>query len=321
MTPLNPPERCDIVLEGGVTSAVIYAGLLATLARTRSFMSLGGTSAGAVAAAAAAIAEATRRSVPADRFDPFGELGKLSAELARTDAAGRTTLFKLFQPTPAARRGYGVIVALLRRGKPGQWGGATLAALGAGVLAFWWAALAGAALGLLPIAARTLELIDCRGACLTGADTATLGLGALFALVLGAVAALSWGVVATLRAALANHYGLCSGMPVAGQPGEALTPMLHRLYNGLATRGPLDPPVTFAALWNAPNPDAARAGKRAIDLQMVTTALNLKRPLRLPNDPGVDPLRSFFYDPIEWAGLFPAPRLGANGFDGRRRRG
>ena len=42
---------------------------------------------------------------------------------------------------------------------------------------------------------------------------------------LGAVAALSWGVVATLRAALANHYGLCSGMPVAGQPGEALTPM------------------------------------------------------------------------------------------------
>ena len=36
MTPLNPPERCDIVLEGGVTSAVIYAGLLATLGDRKS---------------------------------------------------------------------------------------------------------------------------------------------------------------------------------------------------------------------------------------------------------------------------------------------
>ena len=29
--------------------------------------------------------------------------------------------------------------------------------------------------------------------------------------------------------------------------------------------------------------------------------------MRLPNDPGVDPLHAFFYDPSEWETLFPAP--------------
>ena len=49
MTDPNPQD-CDVVLEGGVTSAVIYAGLLARLSKTYRFRCLGGTSAGAVAA-------------------------------------------------------------------------------------------------------------------------------------------------------------------------------------------------------------------------------------------------------------------------------
>ena len=297
---LNPAERCDVVLEGGVTSAVIYAGLLATLSERYSFKNLGGTSAGAAAAAAAAIAEYGRRVANTD--DGFKALGELAADLGTTDDFGRTKLFKLFQPQRDTRRGYGVIVEVLRHAKLDRWTGAVLAALWATVVAFPWAALAGVLIGLLPVVHHWPGAVECHGWCASGFS---LILGITFALVLGLVFALAWGAWATLRGMLGNHFGLCNGMPVPGQYGDALTPRLHALYNGLAGRTPEQPPVVFATLWDAPDPDGV--GKRAINLQMITTALNLKRPVRLPNDPGVDPLHAFFYDPVEWATLFPAP--------------
>ena len=303
MAQLNSQERCDVVLEGGVTSAVIYAGLLATLSKTYRYKNLGGTSAGAVAAAAAAIAELARRSGHGDAG--FVQLGKLSADLGTTDDFNRTKLFKLFQPHAKVQRGYGVLIEVLRRGKPGRWTGAVIAGLWASVVAFHWAALAGLLVGLLPVVHHGVAAAACRMVCESGA---ILALGALVAAALGVLFAAAWGVWTTLRGALGNHFGLCSGMPVAGQYGDALTPLLHQLYNGLAGLKPEQPPVVFAMLWNAPDPDGLDVpDQRAINLQMITTALNLKRPIRLPNEPGVDPLRAFFYDPAEWATLFPEP--------------
>ena len=53
----QPTRLCDIVMKGGITSGVVYPHAVCELARTYRFVSVGGTSAGAIAAAAAAAAE------------------------------------------------------------------------------------------------------------------------------------------------------------------------------------------------------------------------------------------------------------------------
>jgi predicted acylesterase/phospholipase RssA len=294
------PE-CDVVLEGGVTSAVTYAGLLARLSQTYNLRYLAGTSAGAVAAAAGAIAERSRRTT--GNQDAFEVIGRLPQDLGATDPQGRTNLFKLFQPQPATRPGYQVIIAALSGTGANRWARGVLSVLWAAVRAFPLAALIGAVPGLW-FAAGALGTRFSAGA--GWASGVTFGLGLLLAVVLATCAALAWGLWRTGRAMAQNNLGLCSGMPPAGSDAVALTPMLHALYNQLAGRKATDPPVVFGDLWGA---GAERGGPREIDLQVITTALNLKRPLRLPNDPGVDPLHSFFYDPLEWAALFPASVL------------
>ena len=48
---------CDIVMKGGITSGIVYPTAVAKLAAHWSFKNIGGTSAGAIAAAATAAAQ------------------------------------------------------------------------------------------------------------------------------------------------------------------------------------------------------------------------------------------------------------------------
>src|SRR5919199_6613284 len=50
-------DRCDVVMKGGITSGIVYPLAICELARAYRFKNLGGTSAGAMAAAATAAAE------------------------------------------------------------------------------------------------------------------------------------------------------------------------------------------------------------------------------------------------------------------------
>lgn len=50
-------EQCDLVMKGGITSGVVYPGLIARLASKYQFKNIGGTSAGAIAAGACAAAQ------------------------------------------------------------------------------------------------------------------------------------------------------------------------------------------------------------------------------------------------------------------------
>lgn len=352
---------CSIVLEGGVTSAVVYASLLARLSRSYTFHRLGGASSGAVAAAAAAAAEFGRlqppeppdapSSGPADApppepadappldpagtpspeaaasRPPFDQLGDFPAVLAAVDGRDRTALLRLFQPPPgAARAGFGVAIAALDR----QGGGAPKdAAVRVGVAlvrhfpvaALLAAALVGAA-GWL--AAGWWQhrygcglVIDQLVICALGWFASVLPTAAAAGVGLAA-----WAVFATARALGANHWGLCSGMDAEGFDRPALTPTLYGLFQSLAGRSLAQPPLTFGELWQGAPADPRQpaappktSDKRRIDLQIISTAVNMARPVRLPGDPGdpadpdAHPLRSFFYDPAEWAGLFPAPVL------------
>jgi hypothetical protein len=74
-----PPLECDLVMKGGITSGVIYPRIVSELSKTYRFRSIGGTSAGAIAAAAAAAAQLG--VIAGTRPNAFSELDKLPGQL------------------------------------------------------------------------------------------------------------------------------------------------------------------------------------------------------------------------------------------------
>lgn len=109
---MHPTELplCDIVMKGGVTSGIVYPRLASRLARDYRFKNIGGTSAGAIAAAACAAAELGRQS--GRRPDAFDALDRLPAQLGER-SAGRSRLLNLFQPAAAAARAFDLLLALV----------------------------------------------------------------------------------------------------------------------------------------------------------------------------------------------------------------
>ncbi|WP_423596935.1 hypothetical protein [Roseateles sp. MS654] len=296
-------SHCDLVMKGGVTSGVIYPRLVAELSRRYRFKNIGGTSAGAIAAGASAAAEYGRQQGHAGAFDLLAKLPEeLGADVAGAGSgAARSRLFALFQPVPALRRHFDVLAKAL--GKSTR-----AAALGvvAGMVAMHWIvalviALAGAAL-VWPYAA----LLG-RDAPLSPWATIALlaGMGLILALVLAAaiVAVAARFSAGLLRGLRTNGYGLCSGLSQPDQGEQAgLTDWLHGTLNRLAGRGVEDPPLTFGDLWG---PDPA---ERRIHLEVMTSAVSQQMVYSIPFRPGTP---VFYYDPEEWARLFPPAVMAA----------
>lgn len=302
----SPGLECDIVMKGGITSGVVYPGAVAELAEHYRFRAIGGTSAGAIAAALVAAAE-YRRSVHGDPrgFVEVEGLPDLLGE--RETRRGDLRLLRLFQPDSATAPLFRGLLVFLRHG---PW---------LGVLGLW-GAFYEIASALLVVAAAMLVL------ALTGvvviAVALPIGVCAL-------LAALVTPFVLAVRAAIRlkdNNYGLCTLGPEGVGDGPALTPWLHRQIQ--ATAGRTDGDVlTFADLWGiepavtdvaqrtelllAPSADASL---RRIDLQMMTTDLGHGRPRRLPSgwhprsgkEPALDDGGGLFYERRELARFFPA---------------
>jgi hypothetical protein len=240
----HPERECDIVMKGGITSGVVYPHAVCELAKTYRLVNVGGTSAGAIAAAAAGAAELGRAA---------GGYTKL-AGLPYWLATG-TNLFSLFQPQPKTRRLFSILVASLGRG-------AKVRRIALALLrGYWLLALAGAALGLATI---VLAAALAAGAGLVLSVVA----GTLVAAV-GAVVGVLVGVYRDLLRIPANFFGLCSGL--GGDAPPALTPWLADLLDDLAGRSPDGAPLTFGDL---------EAG--GVRLELMTTNLTQRRPLRLP---------------------------------------
>ena len=60
--------QCDIILRGGITSGIVFPRAIAKLAETYDFRSIGGSSAGAIAAAWTAAAALCRGEAGARYF-------------------------------------------------------------------------------------------------------------------------------------------------------------------------------------------------------------------------------------------------------------
>lgn len=108
-----PP--CDLVMKGGITSGVVYPRLIARLALTWRFKSVGGTSAGAIAAAGCAAAEHGRQT--GGNAQAFSELAKLPQLLGGPARPGGkdSMLFSLFNPAPWLKDHFQVLVGALNR--------------------------------------------------------------------------------------------------------------------------------------------------------------------------------------------------------------
>jgi predicted acylesterase/phospholipase RssA len=84
------PAYCDLVMKGGIASGVVYPLAICELAKKYQFKSIGGTSAGAIAAAAAAAAEYGRQHKQGSGFVGMSEVPSFLGK----------NLSGLFQATP-----------------------------------------------------------------------------------------------------------------------------------------------------------------------------------------------------------------------------
>lgn len=281
---------CDLVMKGGVTSGVVYPSAVCELAKEYSFKNIGGTSAGAIAAAAAAAAECGRRNRCGKGFDGLkdlpgwiGKQGRLK-EMFRPDRTTRALMFLLlaFTGRDSGVSQAGAVTWQLVRSFPG-----TVITLSS----FVWVV-------------NRYVLTEVHGAASAYAFAATVAL----ALLLFLVAVLLFLYYQLTRVLPDNFYGMSRAYDaeVDQEGAEApLTNWLVRYLNELAGK-PLVEPLTFGDLYRAPrvpgDPEMAGAEYRAINLEMMTTALNHGRPYRLPFR---DPDRIFYFAEEEFARLFP----------------
>lgn len=111
----TPPEDrfCDLVLNGGVASGVVYPWALLELARSYRFRNIGGNSVGAMAAAVAAAAEYGRCTGVENAFEP---LRKFPIKLAgmKDDGDPRPQMLRLFQPSASVGRLFKVFLIAIR---------------------------------------------------------------------------------------------------------------------------------------------------------------------------------------------------------------
>lgn len=269
--PAHPPLECDLVMKGGITSGVIYPGTVCELAKTYRFRSIGGASAGAIAAAATAAAELGRNA------GGFKRLASMPTRLTKNGTNGRSTLFNLFQPHHKQQRLFGLLTAHMLQPGAGQ----VFSTLRAALMNYPGRVVAGslAALGVLALGATSGNPWGIAGAILGAAAMALLLIPLLVVL----------GIVKDVKQI--ERFGLCSGMPERGHAGPpTLTEWLHEEFQALAGLDPAAPPLTFGQLENAD-----------IELRMMTTNLTQGMPMTLPWAK-----KEYFFDPAEFRQLFPA---------------
>lgn len=295
----HPDKFCDLVMKGGIASGVVYPLAVCELAKTYSFKSIGGASAGAIAAATAAAAEYGRRNgAKPDGSNGFRRLETVPSWLAQN-------LSTLFQPNPSTRPLFHVLTSAI-----GGKGGLLKKAVA--IVSAGWSNLPGwALLGLIIGASLLLTLADfLQTPEATGAKivlyTCVTILALVFVLIVPTVCVLVGLVLRAKSAIPQNFYGLTTGLldPQGKDKHPPLTTWMGDELDGLAGKDRAHP-LTFGDLWGMkgePGEKVPEPKDRAINLEMMTTNLTHGRPYRLPFD---DDSTRFFYDPAEWRRFFP----------------
>ncbi len=261
----NSSQRCDVVMKGGVTSGIVYPSAILRIAQRFTLKNIGGTSAGAIAAAVAAAAEYRRQSnktgdgymkIKTQVMDWLSRAGKMQSLFVPVILAW--PLFHAFLwviSLGSARRRFTLSGAL----------NLTLTAL-VGVFA----------------AVGFLEALVQRQVPVIGVAAQFVAMIVILLIVIAAL----W----ILFVLPANNFGMCSGGKAWTLPwsAEPLTFWMSRQIDDLADM-PAETPLTFAHLQEV-----------GVNLEMVTTCLTMGRPFRIPFEYDL-----FYFRPDEFRRCFP----------------
>ena len=300
--PLPEPHECDLVMKGGITSGVVYPPAIARLSRRYRFRSIGGASAGAIAAGAAAAAEYGRRS--GKRPDAFGELAGLSDEVAGG-------LSQLFVPSERGKPLFGVFMYLLGRANGPEGGRGPIA----GALH-----LVGTVSGVLMRLALAWPLTTLVG-LLPAIGIAGLGwqfgggapeyVQVVIGMVVMVLALGFGGLALALRVKqaatkdlAAENFGLCSGMGRGRAEARGglppLTRWLHAKFQSLSGLGDAEV-LTFGHLYDPQGRGEHDRSRPDVELRVMTTSLSQGRPFQMPFAQDI-----FFWREDDFRQLFPA---------------
>ncbi len=320
----SPALEADLVMKGGITSGLIYPLTACRLATRYRFRSVGGASAGAIAAALTAAAEYQRRHPHPAAKGIVSNAGAGFARLTTIPDVLGTKLETLFVPADNLKRPFQALTIWLEP----EWGKARklFASLG---LVVAGAPLVFTLVTLALLIPGLLVALGLLGWQASGADWGKVLTSVLVWLPVAVVVAVLVTVIrlvlGTLRRLAGNGYGFCNGLAEPGSVNadppltEWLTDWLDEVAGLSAGEGPL----TFGQLYGeqasevfrrlrldeavAPDsPLARREFDPEIDLQMMTTCLTFKRPYIFPFRTKV-----FCYCPDCWAQFFPVRVLDA----------
>ena len=284
--------NCDIVMKGGITSGIVYPLAVCELATQYRFRSVGGTSAGAIAAVATVAAELGRRNGSGRGFATLAclpqKLGAKPGPSAGAAPGDPPPLLELFQPHPRLRGLFSLVLAAMQPG----W--TRLPRIVLTLLRFYPFGLLGLGPGLLLWFSSANESGVWR---VLGYVNAVLALAVGF-IIVNAILVFRHG----FRSLPGNDFGLCTGMGVPGARAPALTEWMTDYLDVLsgkfdASRSADDrPPLTFADLWGTADPLVPHE----LDLKVITTNLTLGKPFSIPFE-----TRELYFHPADFRKLFP----------------
>jgi predicted acylesterase/phospholipase RssA len=284
----NPPLECDLVMKGGITSGVVYPAAVMVLKDRYRFRSIGGASAGAIAAAFTAAAELGREEGEAKGGCGFRQLelvrkeildGKKQTLRRLFRAAGPTApllnmLVELTTKSPLTRRG--IAFALLKH------------------FAIW------AVIGALLVAAIGLGVSMLLALLYGQSSIVATVLFVVLGAALGAMIIPLLRIKMILFRYLPKHgfFGLCQGF--IENDNDVLTTWLHDRVEQLAGNSGRQEPLTFAHLAQK---GQAQAKSRSIQLRMMTSNLSHHQPYVFPRPK--EEGKVFIFNELEFRALFP----------------
>jgi predicted acylesterase/phospholipase RssA len=245
----NRLEDCDLVMKGGLTSGVVYPHFVAEMSRSYRFRSIGGSSAGAIAATVTAAAEYKRQKAGGQGNATFDEVADLGDQLA-------TQLLPLFQPNRGLKRVFNLLLGMTRSASDASAFAKFATPILRAYLVFFLSPLIVALL-------FTVWFFLCGFGM--GYVALSLVLGFVFAIGL-VVLRFTFDVFVRLPK---HDFGICSGLGFDGQDG--ISDWLHKNTQKVAGLGPEDPPLTIGDL-----------DQFGIEVAAMTTDLSSARPYQLP---------------------------------------
>jgi predicted acylesterase/phospholipase RssA len=281
--PKQPSKECDIVMKGGITSGLVYPLAVCELAKFYRFRSVGGASAGAIAASLTAAAEHGRER------NGFNNYATLPYELG-------PSMTKLFVPSNETKRLFDV---LLTGVEPTTGNKAIRIARKLARTRFGW--FVGGAIVVLLLALPALLAVgglperSAQWGQLLIAFVALLPLW----LIAGLLAAVVGHALGGKKALQQNYYGLCIGS--AGQDAPAST----IASPGAFTDWLADKIDLLAGIEGAGPLTFGHLSRKKIDLQVMTTNVTFGRPARFPFSEAASNLNLYMFCPEEWKQFFP----------------